>query len=129
MNQTATIAPSPQHLRALERANEVRLARAELKRKVSSGEISAADVVMTSPWEAESMTISDLLKSQRRWGTTRCRKFVQCVPLSENKTIGSLTDRQRTAVAQMLDVSCTRPAEVTHELPATAPAFAGFAVV
>lgn len=129
MNPTATIAHSPQHLRALERANEVRLARAELKRRVSSGEINAADVVMTSPWEAESMTISDLLKSQRRWGTTRCRKFVQCVPLSENKTIGSLTDRQRAAVALMLDDSCVRPAPATHERSTNAPAFAGFAVV
>lgn len=129
MNQTGTITRSPQHLRALERANEVRLARAELKRKVSYGEISAADVVMTSPWEAESMTISDLLKSQRRWGTTRCRKFVQCVPLSENKTIGSLTDRQRAAVAQMLDASCARTAPATHERSTAAPSFAGFAVV
>lgn len=129
MNPTATMGPSPQHLRALERANEVRLARAELKRRVSSGEISAADVVMTSPWQAESMTISDLLKSQRRWGTTRCRKFVQCVPLSENKTIGSLTDRQRAAVAQMLDTACARPAPATHERSTNASAFAGLAVV
>ena len=33
---TATIAAGPQHLRALERANRVRLARAELKRRVGS---------------------------------------------------------------------------------------------
>ncbi len=40
MNATATIAPAgPQHMRALERANQVRLARAELKRRVASGEI------------------------------------------------------------------------------------------
>ena len=34
MNATATIACGPQYMRALERANEVRLARAELKRRV-----------------------------------------------------------------------------------------------
>ena len=45
------------------------------------------------------MTISDLLTSQRRWGHTRCRKFLQSIPMSENKTIGSMTDRQRGAVA------------------------------
>ena len=34
MNATATIAPAgPQYMRALERANQVRLARAELKRR------------------------------------------------------------------------------------------------
>ena len=93
----------PQHLQALQRANAVRLARAELKRKVAEGDVSAAEVILSSPWEAESMTVSDLLTSQRRWGTTRCRKFLQCVPIPENKPIGTLTDRQRHALAQLLD--------------------------
>jgi hypothetical protein len=103
MNAVATIAPAPQHLRALARANEVRLARAELKRQVADGEISAAHVILECPWEAASMTVADLLTSQRRWGTTRCRKVLQAVPMSENKTVGSMTERQRQALATMLD--------------------------
>jgi len=99
----------PQHLQALQRANAVRLARAELKRRVAEGEIDSADVILDSPWEAESMTISDLLTSQRRWGNTRCRKFLQRIPMSENKTIGSMTDRQRVALAQMLGATVTTP--------------------
>ncbi|MCW2992624.1 MAG: hypothetical protein JWQ18_119, partial [Conexibacter sp.] len=51
MNAAATIAPAPQHLRALARANEVRLARAELKRQVADGEINAAHVILECPWE------------------------------------------------------------------------------
>jgi hypothetical protein len=103
MNAVATIAPAPQHLRALARANEVRLARAELKRQVAEGEISAAHVILECPWEAASMTVADLLTSQRRWGTTRCRKLLQSVPMSENKTVGSMTERQRQALAAMLE--------------------------
>lgn len=106
MNADAMIAPGPQHLRALARANEVRLARAELKRRVAEGEITAADVIQRSPWEAETMTVADLLMSQRRWGRTRCRKFLQSIPLSENKSVGSMTERQRRAVASML-AACT----------------------
>ncbi len=102
MNADATITRAPQHLRALARANEVRLARAGLKRRVSDGEISVADVILSPPWEAETMPVLDLLMSQRRWGLTRCRKFLLSVPISENKTIGTMTDRQRTAVANML---------------------------
>jgi hypothetical protein len=102
MNAVATIAPGPQHLRALARANEVRLARAELKRQVSDGEISAASVILECPWEAASMPVSDLLTSQRRWGTTRSRRFLQSIPMPENKAIGSMTDRQRRAVAELL---------------------------
>jgi hypothetical protein len=103
MNAAATIAPAPQHLRALARANEVRLARAELKRQVADGEITAADVILECPWEAASMPVADLLTSQRRWGTTRCRKVLQSVPMSENKTVGSMTERQRHALALLLN--------------------------
>ena len=89
-------------MRALQRANEVRLARAELKRRVASGEISVAEVISQCPWEAESMAVADLLMSQRRWGQTRCRKFLSQIPMSEKKTIGSMTDRQRQTLATML---------------------------
>jgi hypothetical protein len=103
MNATATVAPaSPQHLRALERANQVRLARAELKRRVALGQVDVAEVILECPWEAASMAVGDLLMSQRRWGQTRCRKFLAQIPMSEKKPIGSLTERQRSALAAML---------------------------
>jgi len=105
MNATATaaMAPSgPQCMRALARANQVRLARAALKRRVAIGEIEAADVILYSPWEARSMAVADLLMSQRRWGQTRCRKLLCQIPMSDTKTIGSMTDRQRRALAAML---------------------------
>ena len=87
------------------------------KRKVAEGGVSAAEVILSSPWEAESMSVSDLLTSQRRWGSTRCRKFLQCVPIPENKPIGTLTERQRHALAQLLgdsEPSCRRD---DHDAP------------
>jgi hypothetical protein len=89
-------------MQALARANRVRLARADLKRQVADGEITVAEVVLTCPWEAESMAIADLLMSQHRWGRTRCRRFLAAIPMSETKTIGSMTERQRYALAAML---------------------------
>ena len=120
MTQTARVPRAPQHLLALERANAVRLARAELKRRVASGELSAAAVILESPWEAESMTVADLLSSQRRWGSTRCRRFLQAVPMTEAKTIGSLTDRQRLAVAEMLAEQSGRRSEALEPVLALA---------
>lgn len=117
MTTAAISASGPQHLQALQRANEVRLARAALKRGVASGEISVADVVLDVPWEAASMTISDLLTAQRRWGHTRCRRFLQGIPMSESKTVGSMTERQRRAVAAALS-----GATEEHRVPS--PAFA-----
>lgn len=103
MNATATIAPAPpQHMQALQRANEVRLARAELKRRIAAGEISASEVILGCPWEADSMSVADVLMSQRRWGHTRCRNFLAGIPMSETKTVGSMTERQRHALSDLL---------------------------
>ena len=106
-----TTSPGPQHLQALQRANRVRLARAELKRRIADGEVTAGEVILTSPWEASSMAIGDVLMSQRRWGGTRCRKFLAMFRITETKTIGSLTDRQRHALAAQLDAHAT----IEHE--------------
>jgi hypothetical protein len=105
MEATAT-APA-QHMRALAQANRVRLARAELKRQVAEGEVNVADVVLGCPWEAESMAIGDLLTSQHRWGQTRCRRFLAAIPMSETKTIGTMTERQRHALAARLSGDAT----------------------
>jgi hypothetical protein len=99
---TADGACGPQHMLALERANRVRLARAALKRKVAAGDLDAGEVVLTCPWEAESMSISELLMSQKRWGRTRCRKFLTSIGMAETKAVSSLTERQRTVLAALL---------------------------
>jgi hypothetical protein len=115
MNATA-IAHGPQHMRALQRANEVRLARAELKRRVTEGETTASAVILDSPWEAESMAVAELLMSQHRWGHTRARRFLAGVPMTETKTIGSMTERQRRTLAAMLETQTPTLRAVTAVL-------------
>jgi hypothetical protein len=92
-------------MRALEQANRVRLARAELKRQVAEGETTVAGIVLDCPWEAESMSIADLLMSQHRWGRSRCRRFLNSISMLETKTIGSMTERQRKELADRLNES------------------------
>jgi hypothetical protein len=117
MGDTATVdAAPPQHLRALEQANRVRLARADLKRQVAMQQTSIVEVILNCPWQAESMSISDLLMSQRRWGRARCRRLLVSLSIPENKQIGTLTQRQRTALAAMLAARYADPRPV-----ATAP--------
>ncbi len=95
----------PQRLRALERANEIRLARAAIKRRIALGEVSAAEVILQCPEAADSWTVSELLMSQRRWGSTRCRKFLSRNRIIETKPVGKLTDRQRQLLASSLQQS------------------------
>ena len=99
----ATMARTPQHMLALEQANRVRLARAALKRSIGRGEVEIASVVGETPWEAESMTLTELLTSQRRWGRTRARKFLFSLALNENKRLSSLTPRQRGMLCKELE--------------------------
>jgi hypothetical protein len=96
---------APQRLRALEQANDIRLARAKLKRRIATGEVSVAQVILRSPREAASWSVSELLIAQRRWGTERCRKFLKRNGIYELKSIGSLTPRQRALLAAQLEAS------------------------
>lgn len=99
---TIDAGPLPQHMRALQRANEVRLARAELKRRIVAGDVSASSVILRTPWEAQTMTIAELLVTQHRWGATRMRKFLAEIGMPETKTLGSFTDRQRRDMSMMV---------------------------
>ncbi len=109
--QAAPVPADPQRLRALERANEIRLARAELKRRIADGEVTVADVLLDVPAHASSWAVWDLLMSQRRWGTSKCRKFLWKNRINETKPVGALTERQRKLLAAQLETCATRERE------------------
>jgi hypothetical protein len=92
-----------QCMEALARANKVRLARAALKRDISAGRRSITQVIMDSPWEVDSMSLGELLCSQRRWGRARSRKLLSSTALSEGKQVGTLTERQRRILVTALE--------------------------
>jgi hypothetical protein len=92
-----------QCMQALARANEVRLARAALKRDISAGRRDVTDVILSSPEEADTMSLSELLCSQRRWGRARSRKLLASASLSEGKRLGTLTERQRRILVAELE--------------------------
>jgi hypothetical protein len=93
---------TPQHMTALKIANEVRVARAELKRRVRTNDLTAAEVVLTNPAEAQGMTVAQILASQRGWGSVRVRQFLRTFSMSEARTVGSLVERERQGVASRL---------------------------
>jgi hypothetical protein len=97
-----------QCMQALARANQVRLARAELKRQIGAGHRAVTDVISESPWEADSMSLSELLCSQRRWGRARSRKLLSSTALGEAKKVGSLTERQRRILVHALEAKLSK---------------------
>jgi S13-like protein len=95
-------APVTQRRRALEQANRVRSARARVKHDITSGMVSVAEVVERRPDELATMTIGELLRSQPGWGPTRCSRLLRSLDISEGRTLGALTERQRRQLVTQL---------------------------
>jgi hypothetical protein len=102
MNNSHPGVSPQQRLLALDRANHVRNARATLKRRLRAGEIAAAEAILRGSRDTDTMTVAELLLSQRGWGPRRSSKMLRSVSLSEKKTLGSLTQRQRLMLAAVL---------------------------
>lgn len=94
--------PDAQRMRALVRANEIRSARAQLRRDVRDGRRTVRDVLFDPPDEAHTMPVGELLLAQHRWGRTRVRRALAAVPVAENKPLKALTDRQRLVLAGLV---------------------------
>ena len=91
-----------QRATALEHANEVRTARCQLKRRIASGDVFAASVLLKPPPEAFTCPVAVLLATQRGWGKDKTRKLLGRLEIRETKPLGELTDRQRRALAEAL---------------------------
>lgn len=94
-----------QHMDALAHANEIRLARAVIKAKLRSGEISVLDA-FDAPCCAR-MTVYALLSSQWRWGPARVIKLFsglnrEGVHIGMSKQVCELTERQRQVLERAL---------------------------
>jgi hypothetical protein len=89
-------------MNALEKANKVRTRRAQLKRDIKAGQESVARLLLNPPMWLETMKIYDLLLALPKYGRVKSNKvLVQC-RISPSKTIGGLSERQRTEVVSMI---------------------------
>jgi len=89
-------------LAALKRANEIRLARAQLKRQLGSGTLLAATVIRDCPEEARTWAVLQLLASQPQWGHSKSTRLLRRVGIGERMPLGQLTQRQRRVLATAL---------------------------
>ena len=91
-----------QRLLALDRANHIRIARSALKRRLHAGQVTPAEAILRRCRDTDTMTVDELLRSQRGWGPQRSSEVLRAVLLSDTKTLGSLTERQRVTLAGVL---------------------------
>lgn len=84
-----------QRLRALEQANEVRTARAKLKKELASGKIELVQILADPPACVRTARIRDVLLVVPKIGSVRAGRILAQCRIAHSKTLGGLTDRQR----------------------------------
>jgi hypothetical protein len=104
MTTTLTQTPSrslDQRLDALDRANHIRVRRAQLKRRLKSGEMSFQQVLLDPPDYVLTAKVYDMLLAVPRLGRVRAGRMLGQCRISQSKTIGGLSDRQRGELVEL----------------------------
>ncbi len=86
-----------QRMEALQRANEIRSQRAQLKRDLKAGwtPIAIAELLLEPPEYLETAKVYDLLLAMPKVGRVRVNKWLRNAGVSPSKTLSGLTARQR----------------------------------
>jgi len=94
---------------ALARANAVRFARAEDKRRIKRGALDPAGVLLDPPDHWRAARVIDLLLAIDRVGRERASRWlVTAGHVSPTRHIGELTERQRVVLARSIGVFVSR---------------------
>jgi hypothetical protein len=91
-----------QRMVALTKANEIRTARAQLKRDLKAGRISIQKLIMDPPEYLETAKVFDMMLAVPKYGRVKVNKILQTCRISPSKTIGGLSDRQRAELVGLL---------------------------
>ncbi len=80
---------------ALQRANEIRSARAQLKRELKAGRVLIHGVLIDPPEYLQNAKVSELLLSVPKYGRVKVNRLLTQCRISPSKTLGGLSERQR----------------------------------
>src|SRR5438552_2265980 len=76
---------------ALDKANDVRTYRAELKRDLKAGRESIHNLLLNPPEKLETMKVFDLLLATPKYGRVKTNKILVQCRVSPSKTIGGMS--------------------------------------
>lgn len=91
-----------QRMDALARANLIRTARAQVKRELKSGRLTIDTLLLDPPTCVHTAKVFDLLLAVPRYGRVKANKVLSHCRISPSKTIGGLSERQRTELVLLL---------------------------
>ena len=91
-----------QRMEALQRANDVRSRRAQLKRDLKAGRQPIHELLLQPPEFLETAKVFDLLLAVPKYGRVKVNKILTQCRVSPSKTIGGLSERQRRELVALM---------------------------
>lgn len=100
--QKTPVRSLPQRMDALQKANEIRTRRAQLKRDIKDGKVDIVGVISDPPEFLLTAKVIDLLLVVPKYGHVKATRILTKCRISQAKTVGGLSDRQRAELVQTL---------------------------
>ncbi len=91
-----------QRMEALQRANDIRSRRAQLKRDLKAGRQPIHELLLEPPAYLETAKVFDLLLAVPKYGRVKVNKILSHCRISPSKTIGGLSERQRRELVALM---------------------------
>src|ERR1700751_1925948 len=90
-----------QRMDALQRANDVRVKRAKLKKDLKDGKVRIETILGNPPQYVSTAKVIDILMAVPKFGRVKAARFLNTCRISQSKTVGARSDRQR---AELIDL-------------------------
>ena len=103
--KTSAAAPErslDQRMDALKRANDIRTARARLKKDLKAGKVQIERLLIEPPEYLGSAKVFDLMLAVPKYGRVKVNRILNQCRISPSKTIGGLSVRQRAELVALL---------------------------
>jgi hypothetical protein len=91
-----------QRMEALQRANEIRSRRAQLKRDLKAGRQPIHELLLQPPDYLETAKVFDLMLAVPKYGRVKVNKILTQCRISPSKTLGGLSQRQRAELVELM---------------------------
>ncbi len=92
-----------QRMDALKRANDVRVRRAQLKKDLKEGKVRIEQILDSPPEYVSTAKVIDILMAVPKFGRVKAARFLTTARISQSKTVGGLSDRQRTELIDLFN--------------------------
>jgi hypothetical protein len=90
-------------MEALKRANDIRVRRAQLKKDLKDGRVQVDEILGDPPEYVETAKVFDILMAVPKFGRVKAARFLNQCRISQSKTVGGLSERQRTELIALFN--------------------------